>query len=652
VLLGAALDAAAEGAALAEPKDSDTVVVTGTRTPERSQRSTVKTDVVTREEAERRGATNVAEALASQPGVQVNPGAYGFLGNVSAIQIQGFDLSRVLVLEDGEPVIGDIGGAIDLAAIPIGDVTRIEVVTGPTSALYGSSAIGGVVNIITSPPRDEGPSGRARVEGRSHAGLLLQGNGAYRKRGAWVGLDADFSRMDGIARTAGLPDLQIPNSERRMLGVRGGFELVKGVDFRVRARWFRDQLDGLTSKVFPGLGSFLVDQPDTTNRYTLHLIETLDLGRGSSMRITMGRQWVDDTSADVTRGSTIGDRHDRHERMQSFELVTTLADGPRTWVVGTRQEIEDFSQFVTNTESLSTGVTSTSTAEVVPQSLGTAALYGQLQWKFGDKLTILPGLRGEDHTRYGGALAPRLAASYTPTKNLIVRASFGRGFRAPTAKELGFLFDHSIYGYRVLGDPNLRPETSWGTNADVTWRPSKVYTLRAGGYLNWVENLIDLDIAGGTSIGGVVDYHYKNFGKARTFGGNVSGIAQLGDRFRAELAYDYLYTRDDVNDVPLGGRPPHTFTASIRAKTVWDIEAYARWRLASDAYVDETTRSPGYQTIDLRVGRELWKKSQAYLGVLDLLDVHQQPGRVGDLRPPLGRVFYVGLRAEFPWEDE
>src|SRR5690348_7048478 len=94
--------AAAEPAREGNEKETETVVVTGTRTPEHVQRATVKTDVVTREEAERRGATSVADALASQPGLQVNPGSYGFLGGVSALQIQGFDRDRVLVLEDGE----------------------------------------------------------------------------------------------------------------------------------------------------------------------------------------------------------------------------------------------------------------------------------------------------------------------------------------------------------------------------------------------------------------------------------------------------------------------------------------------------------------------------------------------------------------------
>src|SRR3954468_8804091 len=129
--------------------DEDTVVVTGTRTPERAQRATVKTDVITREEADRRGAATVADALASQPGLVVNPGSYGFLGGVSALQIQGFDRDRVLILEDGERVVGDVGGAIDLSAIPTADLDRIEIVQGPTSSLYGSAALGGVVNIIT-----------------------------------------------------------------------------------------------------------------------------------------------------------------------------------------------------------------------------------------------------------------------------------------------------------------------------------------------------------------------------------------------------------------------------------------------------------------------------------------------------------------------
>lgn len=634
--------------AQAEP---DTVVVTGTRTPERSQRATVKTDVVTRTEAERRGAVTVADALATQPGVRVDPGAYGRLGDVSAVQIQGFDLQRVLVLEDGEPIIGDVGGAIDLAAIPIGDIERIEVVTGPTSALYGSSAIGGVVNVITAPPRSAGPAGRIRAERRSHDGLVLQGNGAYRHDATWAALDTNVSRQDGIARTPGIPDLQIPETSRFMLGARAGTRLTKAVDVRVRARWFHDSLDGLSSKVAPGIGRYVIDEPNDTDRFTLHVIETIDLGKGSSLRLTLGRQWIDNTTASIQRGSVVGDRHERRDRMQSIEAVSTIADGPRTWVAGARAEAETFSQSIHSIESLSSGLASTTRDEVPARTFGRAAVYGQLQWRFGESFTVLPGVRGETHTQYGEALTPRLALSYRPARSIHLRASAGRGFRAPSAKELGFFFDHSALGYRVLGSSDLRPETSWGTNADATWQSSRTYSLRAATFMNWVDHLIDIDTGGGTSSGTVVDYRYKNFGKARTFGAQASASAILGDRFRADVSYDYLWTRDDDRDQPLGGRPPHTVTAALRAVLGWKIEANARWRASTDAFVSEDVRSPGYQTVDLRVGRPVWTKSEAYVGALNVTDVHQDPGRVGDLRPPLGRVLYAGLRAEFPWEE-
>ena len=80
-------------------------------------------------------------------------------------------------------------------------------------------------------------------------------------------------------------------------------------------------------------------------------------------------------------------------------------------------------------------------------------------------------------------------------------------------------------------------------------------------------------------------------------------------------------------------------------------ELVARARIVTNAFLDESTRAPGYQTLDARMGYAVLPRSQAYGGVLNVLDIKQDPGRVGDTRPPLGRIFYVGFRAEFPWED-
>lgn len=635
----------------AEPPSPDVVVVTGTRTPERAQRSTIKTDVVTREEAERRGATNVAEALQSQPGVQVNPGAYGYLGGVSAIQIQGFDRDRVLILEDGERIVGDVGGAIDLSSISTADLSRIEIITGPTSSLYGTSAIGGVVNILTAPPILQGFSGRYRGEYRTYRGVVLQGGSSYRKSDHWVTVDGNFTRQDGIAGKPGLPDLTIPEQMRSLVGLRAGTRISKGVDVRIRARWIRDRSDGLETQVVPGLRRYEIALPATTNRFTLHAIEQVDLGKGSGLRLTVGRQWTENETQKDRVDSPLDEIRDRHHSMQSAEGVLTLADGERTWVLGSRFEVEHFSQDIDKTESFSTGLVTTRGVEVPTQVLGTGAGYGQLAWKFGEKVTLLAGVRGEGHSRYGGAIAPRLAIAVRPVPYLGFRASVGRGFRAPSAKELGFVFDHSFYGYRIIGNGALAPERSWGINGDVSAYPDKNSVVRLGGYMNWVTDLIDIDTANAVTDNNVSSYTYKNFGNARTAGGTFDVGMKLGSRFYADAGYAYLWTRDIDNDRPLGTQPPHTITTSFRASIPKGLELYFRYRVVSDAFVDETHRAPGFMTTDFRVSKTLWPKSQAYFGVLNTFDVRQEPGRVGDFRPPLGRVMYVGIRGELPTED-
>lgn len=628
-----------------------TVVVTGTRTPESGSRATVRTDVITRGEAERRGATNVGEALRAQPGVQVNPSAYGHLGGVSAIQIQGFDRNRVLVLEDGERTIGDVGGAVDLAAIPLGDVARIEIVSGPVSSLYGASAIGGVVNVLTAPPEVEGASARAGVEGRSRLGVILRGSGAYRSEETWGAIDASFQRSDGVALADDQPDLALPEASRALLGLRAGTRLAGRVELSARVRWIHDETQGLESQRVPGLGVYLVDLPERTDRVALHLVETLDLGGGAAIRLSGSRQWALATTAKDRRDSSIDEARDREHGMHTFEALATLPQGSsRTFLAGARVEVERFEQHLTRTQPERGALVTTETVEVPSATLGSAALFGQLRWALGEGITILPGVRGEAHTRYGGVIAPRLAAAWSPSPEWQIRAAGGRGFRAPSAKELGYVFDHSFYGYRVQGNPDLAPETSWGVNGDVTVEPTRRLTVRAGAFANWVEELIDVDSSPAPGAGGIDEYTYRNVSRARTFGVELDAAWRVNSRLRVDAGYAYLWTRDDTHERPLEGRPPHTLTSSIQAKLPLELELTLRYRAVTDAFLDDDLRAPGFQSIDARLARALWPGSQIYTGVLNALGAQKDPARLGDQRPIEGRTIYLGAVAQLPWE--
>lgn len=489
------------------------------------------------------------------------------------------------------------------------------------------------------------------MEGRSLRGVVLQGNASLRRGAPWAALDLNMTRMDGIEKAPG-PDLRVPETSRRMVGIRAGTSLTPHMDLRVRARQFRDRNDGLETQNTPGLGRFLIDTPSQTDRYTIHVIHVTRIGdKGSNLRLTLGRQWFDNYTARDRRQSPIDERHDRTQRMQSFEAVGTIADGPRTWVMGARAEAEHFEQDFTNTVSTAEGPVTTTRPEVLPLSYGIAALYGQLAWKFG-RLTVLPGGRYESHTRYGSSFAPRFAAAWRATDSFIVRASAGRGFRAPSAKELGFAFDHSAFGYKVFGNDSLKPEQSWGVNADATLNPHQTMMFRSSAYANWVDDLIDLDLGNGRNDGGVVAYTYTNFGRARTAGAQLDAVFKPAPFLRAESSYAYTWTRDDENDRPLPGRPPHAVTLSLRVEPGWKLELYARARIVTDAFLSEDSRAPGYENYDVRLARVLWPNAQIYGGALNVTDVKQDPGRVGDTRSPLGRIVYIGLKADFPWEEE
>ena len=129
---------------MADRFQMDEVVVTGTKTEQRLKDTPVITEVITRSEIEATGAENIGEVLEHRVGIVVDRDAHG-----DGVQLQGLDSDYILILLDGEPQVGRIAGKLDLARIAVENVERIEIVKGASSALFGSDAMGGVINVIT-----------------------------------------------------------------------------------------------------------------------------------------------------------------------------------------------------------------------------------------------------------------------------------------------------------------------------------------------------------------------------------------------------------------------------------------------------------------------------------------------------------------------
>lgn len=625
------------------------VVVTGTRTPEASTRSTLQTGVVTRQDATRRGATSVAEALEGEPTVQVGAGNYDELGNPAGIQMQGLDAERVLILRDGERVVGDSGGVVDLSNFAISDLERVEYVVGPSSALYGTGALGGVVNLISGPPQIMGSSGAIRMEGRSLPMGMLGANLAHRTDHHWLSVSGTGRLSAGVRAEPDLPDLMLPESQRLELGLRGGYE-GEEVDTVAQANLSFNASDGLTSQQVPGLSRYVTDLPDRNRRVHLQLFQNYDIDANTRLRWSSSGQQFGGTNKKDRRDSPLDEVRDRAQMLLATETVLTTTRGDATWVAGLRFESETFAQDLSKT-AISDGTLATMTeAEVAPVLLQNGAAFAQVTWQPTRTLTILPGTRAELHRHYGAAIAPRLALALRPNSDLTLRVSSGRGFRVPSAKEFGFLFDHSALGYRVIGNPDLEPEQSWGLQGDISYAIDAHTRVRVGGYRNWISSMISTEFAGQSSPG-VDDYAYVNVGRAITSGFDAQTTWTLGETLRAQLAYSYLYTLNQDEHTPLPKRPPHTLTASI------DYEVWPQWRLTtrvrgtSDAYLTDELTTPGYVRADVRVERSLGATLNVHVGVLDVLDSQRDANRLGDTRPLVGRQFYAGLVGQWPGVD-
>jgi outer membrane receptor for ferrienterochelin and colicins len=622
------------------------VVVLGTRTKESSQRATVRTEVVTREEAERRGARNVAEALGGELSLQVNPQAYGYLGNPSGLQMQGFDADRVLVLEDGERVVGDSAGVLDLAELPLTDVARIEYVTGPASALYGSDALGGVVNIVTAPPAYQGVSGRSRVEARTSGDTRLDASSAYLNGEHFGALDASLEHGAALELDGG-PRRILPAYRRTLLGGRVGTRFSRRAELRLKLRWVREVRENVSVEERQNLAPFVSDLLRQSDRVTARATQTLTFDGGSRLDFSLGRSLFFQRSETDLRNSPVGERRTRDSELQSLEAVATIADGEtRTWVLGVRNEAESFSEQLAQDQYQNGGFETETSYQVPPGSIASGALFAQLGYRVLDQLSLMPGVRGELHDRYGTVVVPRFALAFRPWSGAALRASMGRGFRAPSATEYGFTLDHSALTYRVLGNPKLGPESSWGVNTDVTLRPSPRFKLRAGAFGNWVKNLIGTESVGITD--GVRDFRYVNVARARTAGGDISATFEPSPGITTSAGYAFLYTRDDTLGEPLPSRPPHTLLASASVDLPFDLSASVRYRHITRTFVTAGAYSPAYALVDARVSYLAARSLEVYAGGLNLLSARADPLVFSDDRPARGVVGYVGLESRFP----
>lgn len=639
--------------AAAETVDSqfDTLVVTGTRTEKTLLSTPVKTEVVSREDIETYHVRDAAEALALIPGVVLKP-IHGKSGYEA--WMQGFDSDRVKVLVDGQPVATSTGSTIDLTQISAADIERIEVVKGATSALYGSSAMGGVIQIFTRQP-EEGWQAAGKLEGGSFGEDNLSGRTEDlaqrfytlrldgREERFSIKLHGDRRDNDGFDATPGSWSSQGPEGFRQNLGA------------------------ALTWDAGP-LGEYLID----VDRYDEDLQTRIQENAGGRLilkhkdeeserlRVTLGGDWSGESGEWQLRAFS-----ERFENLTYQDvIVTPEKENRREAELGTDKANLDWSRWIGTTHQLSAGLEFTEETlsqslnyvDEVPDGTDRQAIEGYLQDDIflGSGWELVPGLRVQNDSDFGSHAAPKINARYDwqelgDTWQAYWRGGVGAGYRVPNLKERYYVFDHSHLGYMVIGSPDLEPESSISYQSGWGIHDAHGTHLELNLFWNEIDQLIETafdEEATASRTDGVAIYSYVNVDRARTRGVELTGAWRFADGFFLQSGYTYTDSENKATGLALPDRPEHQLKTSLSWNSAHGTRVRLLHILQSHEYTDleNRRRSPSWQTFDLKVSQSLVEALTVYGGVQNLGDEQRNFEDPDDRRPVEGRFVYVGLQ--------
>ncbi len=495
------------------------VVVTATRLPAIAAR-TPGARVIDGATIERRGAVFAADILADVPGLSVvRSGAFG---GVAQVRIRGANPGKTLVLIDGVPVNdpAEINGAYDFSGLELGDVARVEVLSGPQSSLWGSDAIGGVIAFTTR----EVDGVRAEAEAGSFdtlRGRLTLGvaNDTY-ALGAWV---SRFS-TDGVsAADEANGNREADGFDSTTLGAKGRYALTPAARVDGSLRWSRSEadIDG-----FPAPSFALADTFDTTESE-----QWSGFGRLTLRALGLTHQ-ISLSASDIARDTISAFPSTFEADRQVWRWQVDGAAGRRlTYAFGAERE--------DTAGSLSSGL---------QEELGTTSAFGTASVQATERLSLTAALRWDDTDDFGSETTGRVSAALDLDGGFILSGAWGTGFKAPSISQAVCDF---CFAPRPF--PVLRPESADGVEVALGWTaPDGQLDGRVTVYRLNVEDQISY-----------VSGRYINIAETRTDGIEAEATARLGGGFDLSLAYAWTDARDETTDARLLRVPEHAGSATL-----------------------------------------------------------------------------------------
>lgn len=564
------------------------VFITATRTPKSTVEIPLPIQVITRKYIQASGSQKLVEILQQQAGLILidNPLGIALQGYPnpfgSGIEMQGLDPAYSLILVDGEPLTGRNAGILNLDRISIGNIKQIEIVKGPSTSLYGSSAMAGVINIITERP----DSNKAELQAHyathntlsctadvflktKKAGLQLFGN-----RTSSDGFDLDPNiygkTVDPFVNYSFVGKIYLPFSEK--------------AELQSSARIF-------TQKQFNNYLVYTSQQPEGVKGNTTEDDQSINTqfkyifsDRLKAVARLYGSWYANNAVVYAEKNNELFEKVFLNQALLKPEVQLEAGKDKDKFITGLGYNFESISSSRYSSQ----------------KNLDAWYLYAQQEWHCLPNINIIAGARLDKSTMYKAQVNPKIAIGYKIHK-LMLNGSVGTGFKTPDFRQQFLNFTNSLVGYTILGanelsdglirlkqngeidqsvniEPylgshNLVPEKSVGINLGLKYKPFPYTSFSVNVFRNDIRNLIESFNLPFTKSNGQAIFSYINVAKVYTQGFDINLSQSLSRDFEISGGYQLLMAKDkDVVDKIKKGQvykrdpqPPYT-TAVVSGK--------------------------------------------------------------------------------------
>jgi len=634
-------------------------VITATTTSHDTLTAPASVTLINGDELRAQNHSTIAEALEETTGISLQSSVYGR----QDIRIRGMESNYALVLINGQRTSSSNalirGNDFDLSSFPMGSVERIEVIRGPMSSLYGSDALGGVINIITKKAvtteetvnenalsgsqkaqsfnagveteftqQQEGEGGdQQRISAYASGNLVpnrLSASVSFEQsnRDAWKPFEGAAAALDGLEendKQSVKANFDVRLNKQQSVSV----DVSASKDERL-ANWFG--------------GGAVQTNEQSSDRQTVSLNHTGQWNFGQSqIKVLNEVTEIDDASTlyAVDTRTTDGTAQTKQTNTIFGALVNTEVNGHLVSAGTQIQKTE-----LTSDRDLPNG-----------DSVNEAALFVQDEL-FVSNVALTLGVRAENHEDYGTFVSPRAYAVYEMDSGLVLKGGVGTGFKAPELVQTSR--DYNLISCRgacyLTGNPDLDPETNTAYELSLAFEGSN-FGLTGGLFYNEVKDKLFRDSS--TAVGefnGLPTIQYINLDSATYQGVELEAWADLSNNLSLSANYTFTDAKDDTTDERLTYVPLQQSNVKLAYQPIESLNTFVKYRFIGQQEIN-TGRAPSYNIVDLGAQLTAYKGLKLKAGVNNINNVvlseESDVFVAGGSYVEQGRSVYAGVAYDF-----